>query len=80
VTVADPVEIGCEECGADPGVECFTKGAGKTREPHAIRWADSRLPEVMPGWIPEPDRDLAVVLDFGAARLRKMAQQNGVSL
>jgi hypothetical protein len=75
VTVADPEEIGCSGCGAEPGEPCRST-TGKRSRVHARRKADAKLERAEPGWIPtEPT---AVVLDFEAARLRKLGRENGL--
>jgi hypothetical protein len=75
VSVPDPEEIGCVTCGAEPSEPCRAS-SGKRSRPHARRKADAKLERAEPGWIPtEPT---AVVIDFEAARLRKLGRENGL--
>lgn len=78
MTVADPLEIGCRYCGVAPGEPCRdAKARKRLRDPHALRKADARLDEALPGWQPDPDEGDAVVLDFVSALKLRRARGNG---
>lgn len=79
MTVADPLEIGCRYCGVAAGEACVsTKGGRRSApHPHALRKADARLDEALPGWQPDPDEGDAVVLDFVSALKVRRARGNG---